>query len=146
MVWHHTDFKFHRQITQVGCYWGNGGHPELYLLEGDRLALVDTGVADTPVQYVEPALNAIGRSLKDVDVVINTHGHHDHAGGNRQVWDASACEIWVHEADVEITQRSDVQFELFFARNERLLGREDRLPAAHRGIAATAGQPAPVPR
>src|SRR5437867_2423660 len=44
----HTDLKFHRQLTQIGCYWGNGGHTELYLLEGDRLALIDTGVADTP--------------------------------------------------------------------------------------------------
>ena len=40
----HTDFKFHPQVTQVGCYWGSGGHTELYLLEGERLAVVDTGV------------------------------------------------------------------------------------------------------
>ena len=34
----HTDFKFHPQITQIGCYWGGVGHTELYLLEGERLA------------------------------------------------------------------------------------------------------------
>src|SRR5689334_7467838 len=73
----HTDFKFHPRITQVGCYWGNGGHTELYLLEGDRLAIVDTGVFDTPERFLVPALNAIGRELSDVDLVINTHGHHD---------------------------------------------------------------------
>src|SRR5439155_928330 len=39
----HTDVKFHRQLTQIGCDWGNGGHTELYLLEGDRLALIDLG-------------------------------------------------------------------------------------------------------
>jgi glyoxylase-like metal-dependent hydrolase (beta-lactamase superfamily II) len=146
MVWHHTDFKFHRQITQIGCYWGGGGHTELYLLEGERLALVDTGVADTPALYVEPALNAIGRSLKDVDVVINTHGHHDHAGGNRQIWDAAQCEIWIHEADVAITQDADTAFELFFARNQRLLGRTEQLEAARLGHAETAGLSAPISR
>src|SRR5919108_636177 len=73
--WHHTDFKFHRLVTQIGCYWGGGGHTELYLLEGDRLGLIDTGVATTPAEYVEPALRAIGRSLADVEVVINTPGH-----------------------------------------------------------------------
>ena len=134
------------QILQIGCYWGNGGHTELYLLEGDRLALIDTGVADTPAAYVEPALNAIGRGLADVEVVINTHGHHDHAGGNRQLHDASGCQIWIHAADVAITQDADQQFELFFARNERLLGREERLPAARQAIAASAGQPAPIAR
>src|SRR5437773_1719809 len=51
-AWQHTDFKFHRRMTQIGCYWGAGGHTELYLLEGDRLALIDTGVADTPGLYV----------------------------------------------------------------------------------------------
>jgi glyoxylase-like metal-dependent hydrolase (beta-lactamase superfamily II) len=142
----HTDFKFHRQLTQIGCYWGNGGHTELYLLEGDRLALIDTGVADTPAAYVEPALNAIGRGLADVEVVINTHGHHDHAGGNRQLHDASGCQIWIHAADVAITQDADQQFELFFARNERLLGREERLAAARQGIAASAGRAAPIAR
>ena len=144
--WHHTDFKFHRLVTQIGCYWGGGGHTELYLIEGDRLALIDTGVASTPDEYVAPALAAIGRSLADVEVVINTHGHHDHAGGNRAVHDASGCEIWIHEADVAITQDADQQFELFFARNERLLGREARLPAARQSIVASAGQPAPIAR
>ena len=145
-VWHHTDFKFHRRITQIGCYWGGGGHTELYLLEGDRLVLVDTGVAETPAQYVEPALKAIGRSLKDVDVVLNTHGHHDHAGGNHAVWHAADCEIWIHEADARIAQDAGHQFDLFFARNQRLLGREDLIEGAREEHAASAGKPAPVTR
>src|SRR5437870_2165202 len=105
----HTDFKFHPQISQVGCYWGVGGHTELYLLEGERLAIVDTGVSDTPEKYLVPALASIGRGLSDVEVVINTHGHHDHAGGNAQVLAASGCEIWLPEADVEIAENADRQ-------------------------------------
>jgi glyoxylase-like metal-dependent hydrolase (beta-lactamase superfamily II) len=144
--WHHTDFKFHRLVTQIGCYWGGGGHTELYLIEGDRLALIDTGVASTPDEYVAPALAAIGRSLADVEVVINTHGHHDHAGGNRAVHDASGCEIWLHEADAAITQDPDLAFETFFARNQRLVGQGARLEAARQEHAETAGRPAPIAR
>ena len=147
VVQRHTDFRFQRRLTQVGCYWGGGGHTELYLIEGERLALVDTGVADTPQEYVEPALRAIGRSLADVDVVINTHGHHDHAGGNHQVWRASGCEVWIHEADAAITQDADHAFELFFARNQRLLGgTPEQVEAARREHAAAAGPPAPISR
>jgi hydroxyacylglutathione hydrolase len=144
--YHHTDFKFHRLVTQVGCYWGGGGHTELYLVEGDRLALIDTGVASTPAEYVAPALNAIGRSLADVEVVINTHGHHDHAGGNRAVYDASRCEIWIHEADAAITQDADLAFETFFARNLRLVGQIGKVEAARQEHAATAGRAAPIAR
>jgi glyoxylase-like metal-dependent hydrolase (beta-lactamase superfamily II) len=145
-VWHHTDFKFHRRITQIGCYWGGGGHTELYLFEGDALVLIDTGVADTPTEYVEPALRSIGRALKEVDVVLNTHGHHDHAGGNHAVWRAAKCEVWIHEADARIATDAEHQFELFFARNQRLVGREDQLEAARQAHASTAGGSAPVTR
>ena len=142
----HTDFKFHPQITQVGCYWGNGGHTELYLLEGERLAVVDTGVADTPDKYLVPALAAIGQTLADVEVVINTHGHHDHAGGNAQVLAASDCEIWLPEEDVEIAENPDRQFEMYFADSERAIGREQRLPAALEDLRQNAGPLAKVTR
>lgn len=144
--WHHTDFKLHRRITQIGCYWGDGGHTELYLIEADRLVLIDTGVASTPQHYVEPALREIGRTLCDVEVVINTHGHHDHAGGNRQVWEASRGEIWIHAADAPLTQDPDLAFETFFARDQRLLGRDDRLETARADHAESAGEPAPIAR
>jgi glyoxylase-like metal-dependent hydrolase (beta-lactamase superfamily II) len=142
----HTDFKFHPRITQIGCYWGNGGHTELYLLEGERLAIVDTGVSDTPEKYIAPALATTGRSLADVDVVINTHGHHDHAGGNAQIRAASSCEIWLPEADVEIAESPERQFELYFAETERALGREDRLAAALAELRQNAGPLARVTR
>ena len=142
----HTDFKFHPQITQVGCYWGNDGHTELYLLEGDRLAVVDTGVSDTPEQYLVPALAAIGRRLADVDVVINTHGHMDHTGGNGSVVRASDAEVWMPWQDVEIAENPDRQFEVYFAQNDRLIGREDRLAESLAVFREQAGAPTKVTR
>jgi glyoxylase-like metal-dependent hydrolase (beta-lactamase superfamily II) len=142
----HTDFKLHPQITQVGCYWGNGGHTELYLIEGERLAVVDTGVADTPDRYLVPALAAIGRTLADVDVVINTHGHMDHAGGNAAVVRASEAEVWLPEGDVEIAESPDRQFALYFAQNDEAIGRADRLDASLALLREQAGAPTRVSR
>ncbi len=105
----HTDFKFHPQVTQIGCYWGGGGHSELYLLEGDRLAIIDTGCVDTPKEFIAPALETMGCTLRDIAVVINTHGHFDHAGGDAQVVAASGAEpatsplFRVEPADVLVT-------------------------------------------
>jgi glyoxylase-like metal-dependent hydrolase (beta-lactamase superfamily II) len=141
----HTDFKFHPKVTQIGCYWGGGGHTELYLLEGERLAIVDTGSLDTPERYIAPALEATGRSLADVQVIINTHGHHDHAGGNAPLVAASGAEVWMPERDVDIAESLDAQFQQYFANNDLLIGREDRL-AHSRAEMETLAQPTKVDR
>ena len=64
----HNEFRFHPQVVQIGCYWGEGGHTELYLLQGDTLAIVDTGVHDSPTKYLAPALATYGLTLGDVEL------------------------------------------------------------------------------
>jgi glyoxylase-like metal-dependent hydrolase (beta-lactamase superfamily II) len=131
---------------QIGCYWGNGGHTELYLLEGDTLAIVDTGVSTTPLDYIEPALVAYGRHLADIDIILNTHGHHDHAGGNAQLVGASGAKVYVHERDVRVVEDPDYQFEHYFAQNDTLVGRADRLDASRAVMLESAGAPVTVTR
>ncbi|MDA8218883.1 MAG: MBL fold metallo-hydrolase [Dehalococcoidales bacterium] len=126
----HTEFKFHPQVTQIGAYWGEGGHTELYLFEGDQLAIMDTGCSDTPERYIAPALEAMDKRMADIDVIINTHGHHDHAGGNAPVVDASGAQVWISEHDARIAEDPDYQFERYFAQNDTMVGRPDRLEAS----------------
>jgi hydroxyacylglutathione hydrolase len=126
----HNTFRIHPQIVQIGCYWGSGGHTELYLLEGDRLALVDTGVNDTPATWIAPALESYGYGLADIALILNTHGHFDHTGGNGPVVAASGAQVLVHEADVPIAIDIDCQFDLYFAQNDLLAGRPDRVEAS----------------
>lgn len=57
-----------------------------YVLVGDdRTVLVDTGVAGTPNEVIEPYLQSIGTSLGAVDEIIISHADVDHCGGNRSV-------------------------------------------------------------
>jgi glyoxylase-like metal-dependent hydrolase (beta-lactamase superfamily II) len=142
----HNEFRFHPQVVQIGCYWGEGGHTELYLLEGDTLALIDTGVDGTPIQYVAPALEAHGRRLGDVELILNTHGHHDHAGGNAGLVAASGAKVWIHESDARVAEDPDYQFDTYFANRQILVGRPDRLDAARAAMKVTAGPPAKVDR
>lgn len=142
----HTDFKFHPHITQVGCYWGQGGHTELYLLQGERLAIVDTGVSYTPEQYLAPALAAIGRTLAEVDLIINTHGHHDHAGGNGAVVRASGAEVWMPEPDIVIANDPERQYADYFEEELTLLGREDQSGAALAELRGNMGERFPIAR
>ncbi len=143
-LYNHTDFKFHPQITQIGCYWGVDrvvDHTEVYLLEGERLALVDTCTAPDPQKYIAPALANIGRSLADIDVIINTHGHWDHAGGNEAVRRAAPeCEILIHPAERKIVD-PDWLFDSMQLPVLELLGLHDDIEAGRRELRLLMGQP-----
>ena len=75
--------QIHPEIYRIQAPFGQGSTVYLYLVRGERLALVDTGVVDTPRQILEPALAEIGLKLSDVEVVLVTHVHTDHTGGNQ---------------------------------------------------------------
>jgi glyoxylase-like metal-dependent hydrolase (beta-lactamase superfamily II) len=140
----HNEFRFHPQVVQIGCYWGEGGHTDLYLLEGDTLAIIDTGVVDSPSKYIGPALEPYGLTLADIDIILNTHGHHDHTGGNGEVAEASGAKVYIHEADAAIAEDIDCQFDTCFANRQILVGHPERLAAARAALKISAGQPTKV--
>jgi glyoxylase-like metal-dependent hydrolase (beta-lactamase superfamily II) len=39
--------------------------------------------------------------------VVNTHGHFDHLGANRQIVEATGAELLLHEADLPLLQRAE---------------------------------------
>jgi glyoxylase-like metal-dependent hydrolase (beta-lactamase superfamily II) len=144
MMQPHNEFRINAQAVQIGCYWGDGGHTDLYLLEGDTLAIIDTGVSDTPSKYIAPALEPYGRTLADIDIILNTHGHHDHTGGNRELVDASGAKVYIHEADADIAADPDCQFDTCFVNRHLLTGHPERLDAARSAMKVTAGKPTKV--
>ncbi|MEJ2040601.1 MAG: MBL fold metallo-hydrolase, partial [Desulfosarcinaceae bacterium] len=60
-----------------------------------RPVLIDTGYSggfgDT-----EKLIGALGADTADVGLIINTHCHCDHTGGNRIIQDRSGCEVALH--------------------------------------------------
>jgi glyoxylase-like metal-dependent hydrolase (beta-lactamase superfamily II) len=57
-----------------------GGLPlSLYVITGSQTVLIDSGIATTPAEFIFPALDAAGLTP---DLLICTHGHVDHFGGN----------------------------------------------------------------
>lgn len=71
---------------------------QVYPVRGRQRALVDSGTADSVPERIEPALRALGLTLGDVDLVINTHPHWDHAGGNAQIRAAGRAQVLLHTA------------------------------------------------
>jgi glyoxylase-like metal-dependent hydrolase (beta-lactamase superfamily II) len=76
------------------------------------LVLLDSGTSVTPETSVRGALADAGHRLEDVSLVVNSHAHPDHMGGNgvlAQVTDtvfaAPAAEVeWLEDNDTVITQ------------------------------------------
>ena len=80
------------------------GNNNAYVLEGaDDLALVDTGIA-TPGGRTElrEGLAERGYEFADVDEIVLTHFHPDHAGLAGEIQAAGDATVYVHEADAPL--------------------------------------------
>ena len=76
-----------------------------FLEEDGSVTLVDCGLKRAPAKIVA-ALAYIGRRPQDVQRIVLTHAHNDHAGGAaRAVNETSASGIHIHEADAEYARQ-----------------------------------------
>jgi len=83
------------RIVPIVCPYP-GTFVQVYYVDAERPALIDTGGAAHPDNEIAAALAAEGTGLDAIQVIINTHGHWDHAGGNAVVQAASGAETWIH--------------------------------------------------
>ena len=67
-----------------------------YVLEADKLTLVDTGGPGS-IGDLEAGLDWLGYPLSAVERVILTHGHMDHDGSCFKVIAQTGAELWAHE-------------------------------------------------
>lgn len=58
---------------------GKGYDSNIYIFED---VIVDTGTGDN-IGYIREAIKKAGISEDDLSIIVNTHNHYDHIGGNR---------------------------------------------------------------
>ncbi|MEH7238594.1 MBL fold metallo-hydrolase [Bacillus sp. JJ1562] len=75
-----------------------------YYIDAPEPALVDTGVASSAVHAIEPALAEHGVKMEDIRWILLTHGHVDHLGGARAVWEKTGkrAEIVIPKKDANL--------------------------------------------
>lgn len=64
------------------------------------------GIVVDPGAEPDRILAAVNRLGLTIRLVINTHGHFDHVGGNRRVLEATGAELLIHEEDVYLLPRA----------------------------------------
>ncbi|WIV67647.1 MBL fold metallo-hydrolase [Natrialbaceae archaeon AArc-T1-2] len=79
------------------------GENNAYLFSGEQIVLVDTGVAVSESRAdLEAGLAEHGLEFADVDAVVLTHYHADHAGLAGEIQAASGATVHAHTADAPL--------------------------------------------
>ncbi len=97
----------------------------LYLIQGERNAIIDTGISTAPKNDIAPALEPLGLTLADIHLILHTHGHVDHTGGDSYMKRAGNAQILIHRDEAPQLNNRKRYFNEFFAPMvERILGKE----------------------
>ena len=107
--------QVNQSLYNIRAPFHGGGNVFLNLLKGDRIAVVDTGVEHTPCEVLQPALAEMGLALSDIDLILNTHAHMDHAGGNGEMKKLSKASIYLHRDDLFMANSVQAQVEFMTA-------------------------------
>jgi len=103
---------FKGYVVSVGCIMGEG------------VGLIDCGIGESPVQALQPMLRTMHLDLKDVVMVLLTHGHFDHCGGLSEVKRASKAYALCHGLDKPLVEDPELVFRSLRSRFPGLYGDE----------------------
>lgn len=95
---------------------------ELYLVKGERSILIDSGAHPFAVNCLVRDIENLGVRPEAIDVVLNTHGHPDHIGGNQTIASFSNARVWIHESDSEYLTDAKGSFRKYLAPVMRACG------------------------
>ena len=73
----------------------------VYLVLGERMTLVDTGMPGSAGRILE-AIRALGRDPADLKRILITHPHVDHIGSLAELKRRTGAEVLAHPADIPI--------------------------------------------
>ncbi len=87
------------------------------LLTGKIIAMIDSGVSSTFQDEILPYLRKIGAEPKDISLVVNTHGHQDHVGGNAIIREVCQTRVAAHKLDMPWIENLEKLFDYFHRKN-----------------------------
>lgn len=87
----------------VKKYLGFGFESNVYLLRGERIALIDTGTGFYSDHLIKKLSEEIGAN--DLEYVILTHEHFDHCGGVKSIKEFFSPKICIHENGAEVIEK-----------------------------------------
>lgn len=128
------------------------GRNNAYLLDGEPVTLLDTGIAtDRTREQLRDGLSEYGHGFADIEQVVLTHFHPDHAGLAGEIQRESDATVYAHADDAPLIEGDEAALAAMDERRRELFGQWG-MPDAEReelldfldSHAAIAGEPAEV--
>lgn len=90
------------KLHQIG---GLGYDSNMYLIIDDIITLIDAGTGQN-FKIVQENLRKLGLKPSDIGLLINTHCHFDHTGGDLDFL-RSGCKIAIHQSEAALLRKGD---------------------------------------
>jgi hydroxyacylglutathione hydrolase len=87
------------KIKDILIIEGIGYDSNIYIFED---IIVDTGTGDN-IQYIKDSIKKAELSVDDLSLIVNTHNHYDHIGGNN----CFNLEVAMHKEDAKAIEERD---------------------------------------
>ena len=87
------------KINDIIVIEGRGNDSNVYVFED---IIVDTGTGQN-MDYILKSIKEAGSSVDDLSLIVNTHNHYDHVGGNRYL----DLEVAMHQNDARALEEGD---------------------------------------
>ncbi len=68
--------------------------------------MIDTGYI-RDFEETKRLIETAGVNLRSVDLIVSTHSHCDHIGGNKKIQEISGCQIAIHQVDKQLIDSRD---------------------------------------
>jgi len=105
------------------------GHNNVYVIGAQKSSptvLIDTGTGTSQTQRtLSNGLSELGIGFEDVDEVLVTHFHSDHAGLAGLIQDESNAQVQAHQADAPLVRRDKDAIESFETERRSLIRQWD---------------------
>lgn len=88
-----------KKINDILIVEGMGSDSNVYVFDD---IIVDTGTGDN-IQYILDSIKKAGLNPDDLSMIVNTHNHYDHIGGNRYL----DLKVAMHREDALILEQGD---------------------------------------
>ena len=98
-------------VHQVSGWWNEElGNRNMFLFshliegcngeEEEKITLIDTGSSIFPDGAIFPYMKSVDLDPRYISLILNTHGHGDHMGGNSRVKAVSGAKLAAHKLEV----------------------------------------------
>ena len=88
---------------KITRFLGFGFESNVYLIEADIVAVIDTGTGFYMKDLVEELEECV--DLEDIEYIILTHEHFDHCGGVKKLKEICNAKVCIHENGVDVIEK-----------------------------------------